>query len=81
MSKTASEVRYTRPRKPPYKRNIQPFAGSAVSGKCVDPVARAIALDNIKKEHANKEAERKRKDKEVEDIAAEVLAAYNKSKK
>jgi len=55
MSKTASEVRYTRPRKPPYKRNIQPFAGSAVSGKCVDPAARAVALDSVKKERGGKE--------------------------
>ena len=55
MSKTASEVRYTRPLKPAYKRNIQPFAGSAASGKCVDPIARKVALDSVKKERAGKE--------------------------
>ena len=49
MSKQASEARFGRPLQPAYKRNIQPFAGSAVSGKCINPVARAIALDNIAK--------------------------------
>ena len=55
MSKTASEARFGRPLKPAYKRNIQPFAGSAASGKCVDPVARTIAVESIKKERAGKE--------------------------
>jgi hypothetical protein len=50
MSKTASEARYARPRKPAYKRNIQPFAGSATSGRCVDPLAHGLALTNIAKE-------------------------------
>ena len=51
MSKQASEARFGRPLKPAYKRNIQPFAGSVVSGKCVDPAAHKMALENIKKEH------------------------------
>ena len=51
MSKQASEARFGRPLKPAYKRNIQPFAGSVVSGKCVDPVTHAIVIDNIKKKN------------------------------
>ena len=81
MSKQASEARFGRPFQPAYKRNIQPFAGSAASGKCVDPTAQEVALDNVKKVRKDKEDERKRKDKEVEDAAAEVLAAYNKERK
>lgn len=49
-----------------HDRNSQPFAGSAVSGRCLDPIRVAIARDScknyrLKKEHKRREQNKQRR--------------------
>jgi hypothetical protein len=61
--------------RPIYERNVQPFAGSAVSGRCLDPLKVAVARDScknyrLKKEHKRREQNEHRRLERVSMVTA-----------